>query len=291
MNKSLACSVILYFPDSNVLYNIATYIQYVDFLFIVDNGGGQQISETLLEKYPNKIEIVINESNQGIAKSLNKVLQRCKGKFDLLMTMDQDSSFADDAMRRYRVGINQIDWNGVFGVCPEPKQKNKKECNNISSSNVTLRWCPVVRCITSGNIISIAKALSINGFDESLFIDEVDHEICFRASLQGWQHLKTTDVILWHCLGNTVEKRILGITIHIMGHSGVRKYYIARNRLTVWRRYHKTNELFFFRAYIVGMIWEFVCVCLFEQDKINKIKFFFEGLLDGFRSKMGKLSV
>lgn len=291
MNKTLACSVILYFPRSDVLDNIATYIQDVDFLYVVDNGGGKHVSEALYEKYTNKIEIIRHETNQGIAKSLNEVLQRCNGKFDLLMTMDQDSSFANNAMYRYRNGLENIDWEETFGVAPEITLKDKgKTGNNICTQDVPLRWSPVARCITSGNIISVSKALSIKGFDESLFIDEVDHEICFRASLHGWKHFRTAGVTLWHCLGCTVEKRILGFTVHIMGHPKIRKYYIARNRLIVWNKYHKFDEKFFFRMYIIGLIWEFSCICFFESDKIGKIRFFLKGVRDAFKNKTGKMN-
>lgn len=60
-------------------------------------------------------------------------------------------------------------------------------------------WRRVPRMMTSGSVISVRKALEIGGFDERLFIDEVDCEICYRAVGAGFSLFQSSDVF---CLIN-----------------------------------------------------------------------------------------
>ena len=109
MEKSVAGCVILYFPDRDVPENVSMYLDSLDRLFVVDNGGGREVAQALRQMSPERVEVIENKENLGIAAPLNDVLRRCKGKFDLLLTMDQDSAFADGAMRVYRDAAEGFD--------------------------------------------------------------------------------------------------------------------------------------------------------------------------------------
>lgn len=142
--------------------------------------------------------------------------------------------------------------------------------------------------MTSGNVISVSKALSLGGFDESLFIDEVDHDICYKAIKAGFKLFKTPDILLAHQLGNPIAKRFLWRTIHAMNHSSVRKYYIARNRLFVWRKFHTMNEMFFFKNYVYASAMDLFKILYMEDDKIQKTLATLKGFFDALYGNMGK---
>lgn len=264
-----------------------TWSRWIDCL-LWTMAGGRSVAEVLCRSAPERVEVIENSENQGIAAPLNEVLRRCDGKFDLLLTMDQDSAFADGVMAAYRTGAEDLDWTDVFGLSPTPTARGA--VNGVEPP-LPLRWYPVPRCITSGNLISVAKARAVGGFDEALFIDEVDHDICYRATQKGWNHLRSPDVILWHRLGNTIEKWFIWRPIHAMGHSKIRKYYIARNRLVVWRRYHHMNEGFFFRRYLVDTAREVFNILYMETDKWKKLKFLLMGVRDAVWHQMGRLEL
>lgn len=90
---SLAGSVILYNPDYDVPDNVASYLNTVDRLYVVDNQNGKAVAERIAALAPEKVTVISNPENEGIAKPLNTVLQICRDKYDLLITMDQDSRF------------------------------------------------------------------------------------------------------------------------------------------------------------------------------------------------------
>ena len=85
---SLAGSVILYNPDYGVPDNVASYLNAVDHLYVVDNRNGKAVAERIAALAPEKVTVISNPENEGIAKPLNTVLRLCRDKYDFLITMD-----------------------------------------------------------------------------------------------------------------------------------------------------------------------------------------------------------
>ena len=52
--------------------------------------------------------------------------------------------------------------------------------------------------ITAGSLISIMAYKAIGGYNEALFIDEVDHEYCYRLRREGFQVLLCGFVKMQH---------------------------------------------------------------------------------------------
>lgn len=288
---SLAGSVILYNPDYDVPDNVASYLNAVDRLYVVDNQKGKAVAERIAALAPEKVTVISNPENEGIAKPLNTVLRLCRDKYDFLITMDQDSRFLPGHMSLYRTRFDLLNWESIFGVGPTVVPKTA-QYNAVESARVhKLReghWNSTFHMITSGNVIDVSKALLLGGFDESLFIDEVDYDMCYKADKAGFKLFTTPDILLAHQMGNPLAKRFLWCTIHAMSHPPVRKYYIARNRLLVWRKFHTMNEAFFFRHYIYASALDIFKILYMESDKARKIRASFRGFADAVSGRTGK---
>lgn len=287
---TLVGSVILYNPDVDVPENVTSYIDSIDKLFVIDNQGGSDVASKIVALAPNKVTIITNSENEGIAKPLNRVLRLCDEEgFDLLLTMDQDSRFLPNMMSDYRSEVEKFNWEKTFSLGPitvTREEVSRLKCDKIKSQPI--QWESVPRMITSGSIISVQKALTLGGFDETLFIDEVDHEICYRATLAGLGLFQSPHILLLHQLGNPTTKFFICRTICAMGHPPVRKYYSARNRVAVWRKFHRQNELYFFKYYIFQLVWDMFKIFYMEDDKLKKAKYFLWGIRDAFCGRMGK---
>ena len=120
---TLAASVILYNPAPDVSDNVASYIGSVDHLFVVDNQNGKDVAKRISLLAPERITILTNSENEGIAKPLNTVLHLCQDRYDLLMTMDQDSCFLTGHMDAYRKNFDTLDWSETFGIGPTAVSK------------------------------------------------------------------------------------------------------------------------------------------------------------------------
>lgn len=119
MEYSLAGCVILYNPEEDVRENIASYIDSLEMLYVVDNHGGTRLIEKLQQLYPHKIKALRHAENMGIAASLNEALAEARGKYDLLLTMDQDSRFYRDCMKIYAEEAQKFAWEETLGIGPE----------------------------------------------------------------------------------------------------------------------------------------------------------------------------
>ena len=285
----LAGVVILYNPEADVSENVASYIDSIDRLFIVDNHNGEDIANRIAQTNPNKVEILTNKENEGIAKPLNRVLELCRKEgFDLLLTMDQDSRFLPGHMDAYRKEIEMYDWTKTFGLGPTAVAREVCEKSSPSVPQQRLRWKAVYRLITSGNVVSVKVASEISGYNEDLFIDEVDFEICYRALEAGYLLFQTSDILFGHRLGNPLTKRFIWRDIQAMNHPPIRKYYIVRNQLVVWRRFHRIDEVFFFSHYILVCVLDFFKIFYMEPNKLKKANFYLMGIIDALRGRMGK---
>lgn len=56
-------------------------------VWVVDNGSQDRSAEEIREAFP-RVQLLRNESNQGFSRAVNMVLQRCAGRFALLLNTD-----------------------------------------------------------------------------------------------------------------------------------------------------------------------------------------------------------
>lgn len=285
--NNLAGVVTLYYPDVSTVENIGSYVHYLDCLYVINNEGADDIINELKKHYKN-IEVIHESENMGIAFPLNQVLNKVKDKYEFLLTMDQDSRFFNGCIERYIAEIENFDWHSTLGIAPVLVDDT---FNTHSLCTVAHRtdWIKKFRVITSGNIISVKNAIAIGGFDEKLFIDEVDHEFCYNGNSKGFfSYQCTNNIFLKHKIGNMVEVKLLGMIFYPPRYNYIRTYYNTRNRLYVYKKYHSLQEWWFLKYYLFSIIKLFVCKLFYEEDKKRRIKAIFIGIKDFINGKMGK---
>ncbi len=237
----LAGSVILYNPDSSVLNNINTYIQILSVLYVVDNSV--DANDLVLEelKKNSKIKISKNNQNLGVATGLNIAAKLAiKDNYDWLLTMDQDSSFSNDNISKYEDVFNQINSDVNIGImCPY---------TGISDNMPDI--IENEHSITSGSIINLNAYEKVGGFDDYLFIDEVDADFSYKVVMNGYKVLKFPNIHMNHKLG---ESKLLGYFNYFFKkertiHNSFRIYFMVRNYFIIRSRYINTfPEIYKFR--------------------------------------------
>lgn len=240
---NIATVVIWYNPNVNITQNLKTYSSLFKKVYIVDNSKTD--NSFLAKSIPNSLYIP-NYKNIGIAAALNiGCRQAYTDKFEWIMTMDQDSFWATDEIKKYLSIIDsKILQNKYFSFAPSLIQaeipisyyqdfKNwiKKIFHihkKISGNHFTPEFQTPMVVITSGNVISLKIWEELHGFYEPFFIDEVDHEFCMRLiSKYPEAILQINTVMMNHCIGD--PKKYL--FPHSDFHSALRLYYCVRNTL------------------------------------------------------------
>lgn len=100
--------VIVYNPDDldALMRNVATYVEFVDRLFIVDNSD--DLNQDLIRRMPDNCEYHSMRGNVGIAAALNFGMDRCKALgCEWVLTMDQDTAF-DSGLEGYLAALENV---------------------------------------------------------------------------------------------------------------------------------------------------------------------------------------
>lgn len=266
----IAGILILYNPQKNFINNIKTYINNLETLYIIDNSLKEN-AISMEEIKLKKIIYIKNKKNLGIAKALNlgikEILKNKKIKY--ILTMDQDSSFKDDQFKDFYEQVLKEKDEKIVIYSPIHTMKNKI----LSDKNKVV--------MTSGNILKIKNLKTVGLFCEDFFIDEVDHEFCYRIYEKGFNIKVFKNIFLEHQLGERKKSNIILGT----NHNSIRRYYITRNKLYMIKKYP-----FLKNRYLFHLTLSFIRILFFETEKNQKIKFFIKGIKDYLKQKKGALN-
>lgn len=275
--------VVLYNPTVNILQNIATYLSYLDTLYVLDNS--EEPAQAIVDKIRSLSNCVYinSQQNLGIAAALNIAAK--KAIYDSatwLLTMDQDSFFNDDDCLRlvnYALGLND---NEVGIVSPlQSSYLEEYRPETLSEEPFTV--------ITSGNLISLAAYRKVGGFNEKYFIDAVDTEYCLRLHQQRFKIKRMNTIVLQHNLGTTsIHKTFLQKNIIVRNHNKFRRFYMARNGLDLAFRSIFTYPRFAI-AIVKNIFVDMKNILCYEDQKIDKIRYTLRGFLAFFRDEWGKV--
>lgn len=290
--SKVAAIIVSYNPDKNLLDSVNLLISQVEKIIIVDNGSIEEKRKDIssIKDIDNeRIEIIFNEENLGIATALNiGVREALKQGFNWILTMDQDSKASKDMVEKMFEVYNNIDEKERKSILSIFPNFVDKRIQSIEENSVMNTYEYVDADITSGNLVNAEVFDKVGFFDDSLFIDLVDTDFCMRLNEKNIKMIKVRDAILYHSLGESQSvKSILG-KFNTSNHSALRRYYMTRNRFYIWERYKDLNSFTLNRDKKLFKK-EFIKIILGEKDKVNKIKMVFKGYKDYKKGVRGKL--
>ncbi|MFT3903302.1 MAG: glycosyltransferase [Niabella sp.] len=274
--------VILFNPPGNVRQNISSYLPFVDKLLVMDNS--EPSAKVGIDELGDKVVLIADGVNKGIAARLNEAVRYALSEgASWLLTMDQDSFFDERNLLLYQEYFQQYEHKNnvaVFGVAFE---QTPEKTGNETVEAYTI--------ITSGSLVNLDIYKHIGGFDEALFIDDVDIEYCIRANLDGYKTLKFKNVYLHHSLGEVLQHRSLKSlkkTPRVL-HSPIRIYYMLRNHLYVNKKYKSELPKSFLQQRKKDIRNRIKNNILYGGDRIKLTKYLFLALVHYKTGKMGRL--
>lgn len=198
----MVCGVtVLYNPTEEVFENINSYLNGLNKLYLVDNSEkeNEKLKDNFI-KFSSKIEYIKMNGNKGIAKALNTAKNKAiKENFEWLLTMDQDSKFESDNFIKMLELVKKYFNENIAIFSPFHKTiENNYDNKEIIEKDLVM---------TSGNLLNLKIAKKIGDFEEKFFIDEVDHDYCYRIKKQNYKIIVLNKVILNHNLGNIKKYR------------------------------------------------------------------------------------
>jgi rhamnosyltransferase len=286
IRREVCAVVITYFPQRQCVDNLAALAPQVGELIVVDNGSSLE-SWQPVEAAARRLDVTLVRlgANRGIATALNEGLMFAKAHgYRWLATFDQDSRATPDMIREMLAALEshpcprQV---AVISACHiDPLYGFDFRYPVTDASGEGWRAVPFV--MTSGNLIDVRTVSAAGGFEDSFFMDYVDIEFCLRLRRLGYQILEATRARLLHSLGRFELRRFLFRRLPVTNHSALRRYYITRNRLILWRRYWRREPLWFILD-LYGFLYDCMVIVLYESGAGAKLSMLVRGLRDGWR--------
>jgi len=255
---TIAAVVPIFYPHPSVVENIKSYAMYVNEVYIIYNSPVAQDIQQKLHDIKNT-RVLYSGENIGIAKALNLALNEASiNKYHWLLTMDQDSSF-EDQFPTFLTHFESISKKNLIIFSPIHNQKFMQ----TKTSSIRVSYV-----MTSGNIVNISYARHINGYNEDLFIDEVDHEFCFKAKEHKYHIYCDRSIVLTHHLGES-HKHFSTIKLY----PPIRLYYMVRNYLYLRQWYRRTQTKFFQKRdkYLLTLMCKQMIFGRQKKDNLIKI--------------------
>ncbi len=259
----------------DVISNIKTYSNVVNKVYVLDNSKYADADVLDKLKKIDNVEYTCFGENLGVAYALNVALNKAiEDGADYLLTMDQDTSFRDGDAERMLCFVSSYNNDQVALFAANTEEYNgNKEVEFIKLA------------LTSGNLIHCGVIKAIGGFDEDLFIDWIDHDICYRIVANKFKIARLNKVKIKHSLGIKESTSILGKKITYCSHSDIRYYYMARNKFYVLSK-NRINWRQRIR-FVMGTIFMMMKIIFVEKRKQRKIFYVLIGIKDFFAGKLG----
>lgn len=283
--RNIAAVIITYNTGNEFSKNVLSLKKHVGEVIVVDNGSNKE-TLSMLKGLKEEITLIELNENKGIAYALNRGIEYAvNNDFQWVLTLDHDSTVSDSMISNMLSVYNSIDESEKEKIVMlTPKHVEEKQMDVVSKSQEN-KWEYVLTEITSGALTK-ADFYKNELYDEKLFIDLVDHDYCLRINSMGYKIIRVNSAILIHNLGESIQKKILGITITPTNHSALRRYYMSRNRKYIWNKYRGTFKEWVIKDKIRSLN-EIVKIIAFEDEKLNKLKMIKLGLNDYKDKKWG----
>jgi rhamnosyltransferase len=228
--------VTLYNPDKSVIEHVKEYAAQTDRVILCDNSSDDH--SEMFKDIPSVV-YTTEHKNLGLSGAFNRVLKDEKYGWsdnDFIIFFDQDSSIKENHIQTlikdfeklekkgYRVGcIGPVFFNTSKNAIEEPKLKKDISATIYQVNNT----------ITSSLLSKYWILEKVGFFNDEVFLDFVDWDLCWRMGAHGYGVFMTKSVVLGHSVGSG-EKRVGPISLRVGAPS--REYYQTRDALFLMRK-------------------------------------------------------
>lgn len=269
-------------------------------IVLVDNGPAESHAALAasLTHVPN-LEIIANGRNLGIAAALNQGLQTlAAGGIRWALLLDHDSRPSSSMLNLLLDAAQQEGAADAAAFVPEIRYAlpeivcrwpvtppgSRYRFKRISSR--AMRGPTAVDlAISSGMLLDLDKIQQLGWFRSGMFIDLVDTELCLRARRHGYRVMAVPNAVLGHALGDVRRGKLLGIfPVYPTHHSPIRHYYLARNRVHLWKLYGRVFPSWAFYEFVSG-VKLLLKSLIYEPDRWPKLRVTLLGTWEGIRTR------
>lgn len=279
--------------------NLRSVSPQVQGVWVFDNGSSNVAQVRGVVNEIENAHLVESVDNLGIAAALNRLATIAMERgYSWMVTLDQDSVCAPDmvlTLRKYADEKTPV-------VTPYIVDRNKVSVDGYRELELPpvqyFRHAASKGAITSGALTYLPILDEVGCFDELFFIDCVDYDLNMRIMRAGYRIARVNGTYLLHELGKadrtwlwTPRRALDGQwcwePFYSFGHSPIRCYYKARNRVLYSKRHWRS--IGFANEGVVQIPQQILLTLLFEERRLVKLRAFLRGIVDGIRTPLPPL--
>lgn len=280
--------ITVFHPAEDVKQNISKIAQQVDRAFICDNSPSP--NHTLFESLEKEFsaQYFFFGENLGLSRAFNRVLKNPEYGWedhDFIFFFDQDSVIGEqhvDALAAvyervrkagHEIGcLGPVYFNTSSGTVEVPRMKKAVLDDTYAVSSI----------ITSSMLCSYGNLRETGFWNEAVFLDMADWDLCWRLQKAGKLCCLTEAVVLRHSLGKG-EKKIGPLRLRVG--APVREYYQIRDCLYLLREEYTPVK---YRVRFLAMIAvRSPLHLLFLENRAERARYILKGLADYRANKHG----
>jgi rhamnosyltransferase len=284
--QSICAVVITYHPSASMLENIPKVLEQTQSLVVVDNGSNaDEINPLRAASKALGFELIENGENLGIAEALNQGVRWARSNgYPWVILFDQDSQITEGFVdQMFATWENHPERERIGSMHPTYVDME----TGIEAKVLRAGDGGPVKSMTSGALMPVWIFDRIGLFAAEYFIDEVDSEFCYRIRAAGYMVADSKQAMLLHSVGHPRRFSILGFSCRPTYHSPMRRYYMSRNRLVVYRKYIRV-----FPGWVLQSMYEStretIKCFIAEEARARKFRSYLLGTWDGLTGRMGK---
>lgn len=220
------------------------------------------------------------DGNRGTAGALNRLLQQASSEgAGWLLYFDQDSRMVGDFAAGIDALLGSVDDDVALIGCRIVQPNDA-----VVASKSAHAWHDARFVISSGSMMRARALLAVDGFDELLGLDLVDHDLCMRVRGHGLRIAVDERRSIRHEIGRDSRRvRLLGI--RATRHPLWRRRDMWRNSVILVRRYASTAPIECAR-HMLGRIAETLIGAVTFRD-VGFVTAALTGAREGLRAPVG----
>ncbi|MDG1945920.1 MAG: glycosyltransferase [Halioglobus sp.] len=294
-NYSVCAGIVAHNPkavDINTL--IESLLSCARWVVVVDNSSADTSYLKDLELRP-EVKIICNAKNRGVSGGINQIIEYAREmNAEYVTAYDQDTQISDDLVSILAADLQKLIESGerVAGIGPLviddftnntlPFVLFRLPFNARYSGKARAKEDCVVECsflISSGCLMSMKAVEEIGAMNESLFIDNVDLDWCFRAADKRYKVYGNFAGVIRQRIGENCTQIPFTNSV-IRYHDFNRNYYMTRNRFWLYRQAYAKS------SWVLHDVCRFASKLLyllvFRKGRITLLKSSAKGVLDSF---------
>ncbi|MGS0742065.1 glycosyltransferase [Glaciimonas sp. GG7] len=286
--RKVAIIVTAYNPEINSFRrNIESYAHQVGLVLVCDNSDileKKKEIESFVDIFGNFFILPMN-GNKGIAAAQNYGLDYAiNNGYEYFIEIDQDSTLPTDYVEKIIKSYLKLiaDNVAVAGIGPLAIRDDGYIYDGHKKQNNVIR---VDKTLSSGFFFPKSSFEIVGPKDESLFIDYVDWEWCWRSKKFGLDVFVDTNLEIQHMLGSG-HKKFLFLNVGLP--APIRNYYQYRNSFYLFfRRYIPLSWRI--KRVVVNIV-KLPIYCFFVGDGRLRRIYIYKAFKDVFKNASGKIN-